>query len=85
MRRIGSYYAFAGNALSYATTYQSVQFNTANTDSNSFVMKYLFDKDTNHQCVFEATVQLTLKEDTASQTKMEYYNAEVSETSEIIK
>ena len=24
--------------------------------SNSFVMKYLFDKDTNHQCLYEASL-----------------------------
>jgi len=24
--------------------------------SNSFVMKYLFNKDTNHQCLFEASL-----------------------------
>ena len=55
LRRIGSHYAFAGHANGYGTIYQTEQF----TDSqpNSFVMKFAFEKSTNHQCLFEGSVR----------------------------
>jgi hypothetical protein len=55
LRSIGNYYAFAGNALGYGTIYQSEAF--ADTQPNSFVMKILFQKSTNYQCLFEGAVR----------------------------
>jgi hypothetical protein len=52
--RIGQYYVFAGQASSFATQLQTFHFQE--NLENSFVMKYLFDKDTSHQCIFEANV-----------------------------
>ena len=53
LRRIGDQYIFAGNANGFGTIYQTEQF----TEPNSFVMKLVFDKSTNHQCVFEGPVR----------------------------
>jgi hypothetical protein len=55
LRRIGNYYAFAGHANGYGTIYQTEQFGEG--QPNSFVMKFAFDKSTNHQCLFEGSVR----------------------------
>jgi hypothetical protein len=55
LRRIGNHYAFAGHANGYGTIYQTEQFTDSNP--NSFVMKFAFDKSTNHQCLFEGSVR----------------------------
>ena len=57
MKTINQYYVFAGFASSYSTQYQTFRFDSDYT--NSFVMKYLFDKDTNYQCLFEASLTKT--------------------------
>jgi len=53
LRRIGDHFVFAGNSKGFGTIYQSEQF----SEPNSFLMKVLFDKSTNHQCVFEGAVR----------------------------
>ena len=55
LRRIGNHYAFAGHASGYGTIYQTEQF--GESQPNSFVMKFAFDKSTNHQCLFEGSVR----------------------------
>jgi hypothetical protein len=46
LRKIGNQYAFAGSAVGFGTIYQTEQFTDAK--ANSFVMKLLLDKNTNH-------------------------------------
>ena len=49
LRRIGNHYAFAGHANGYGTIYQTEQFiDNGQLNPNSFVMKFAFDKSTNH-------------------------------------
>ena len=55
LRRIGNHYIFAGHTNGYGTIYQEVEF--AGSEPNSFVMKFAFDKSTNHQCLFEGSVR----------------------------
>ena len=57
MRTIKDYYIFAGQASSFSTQYQTFRFEA--DLANSFVMKYLFNKDTNYQCLFEASLTKT--------------------------
>ncbi len=79
---IKQYYVFAGQASSYSTQYQTKQFDSDLT--NSFVMKYLFDKDTNYQCIFEAS--LTKTSFSPSDAVIERVDAEYRQTtSQIIQ
>lgn len=54
LRRIGAYYVFGGNAPGFSTSQQNEKF--ANSKDNSFVMKYLLDKQNSYSCIYEAPV-----------------------------
>jgi hypothetical protein len=82
LRTIKQYYVFAGQASSYSTQYQTFRFESDLT--NSFVMKYLFDKDTNYQCIYEAG--LTKTSYTADTSEIRRVDAEYRQTtSQIIQ
>jgi hypothetical protein len=51
LRRIGDYYVFGGQAPGFATKMNTVNFDPYK--DNSFVMKYLMDKDSASQCILE--------------------------------
>jgi hypothetical protein len=55
LRRIGEYYVFAGNAPGFATVLQNEYFSTSSSTiyDNSFVMKYLLDKDNTYKCLYD--------------------------------
>jgi len=57
LRKVGNFYAFAGHSLGFGTQYQSEKFGDPTATPNSFVMKFLFDKSTNYQCLFEGSVR----------------------------
>jgi hypothetical protein len=54
LRKIGDSYIFAGYATGYYTKINSATF--PNGKSNSFVMKYLFDKDSSYSCIYETEI-----------------------------
>jgi hypothetical protein len=82
LRRIGQYYIFAGNCAGFVTSQQNEVF--AQSKDNSFVMKYLMDKNNNHNCLFEGPTQ-KLPPITSVTTSVAADASSVTQTSQIIR
>jgi hypothetical protein len=54
LRRSGDYYIYAGYASGFYTKIQSASFSSSKT--NTFVNKYLMDKDNSYSCLYEQEV-----------------------------